>query len=191
MREHCLLQTRNQVQREGPEREGKMATVRTAAFFCHALRHLFCRSPCSTCLCPPHLAPCQLFCALGSPSRATACGLSEKSSGKAPQTPKLPSQPDRQFALLDVRSHPSLCTPFLPLLLPILSRGALAELLPLGSCLLLSVQLPQGLHQVGGSSWVTCKTGRRISPQQRRSRSSALLWIAGYYKRSSVARHGQ
>lgn len=140
-----------------------MAAARTAAFLCRALRHLFCRSLCSTCsLCPPHLAPCQLFCAPGRPSRATAYGLSEQSSGEAPQTPKLASQPDK-FALLDVRSHPSLYTPSPLLLLPILSRGALGQLLPLSSRLLLSVQLPQGLHQVGGSSWVTCKTGRRIS----------------------------
>lgn len=45
-----------------------MAAARTAAFLCHALRHLFCRSLCSTCsLCPPHLAPCQLFCAPAEP----------------------------------------------------------------------------------------------------------------------------
>lgn len=78
------------------------------------------------------------------------------------------------------RSHPSLYTPSLPLLLPILPRAALGELLPLSSRLLLSVQLPQGLHQVGGSSWVTCKTGRI---REGRSRSSALLWVAGYYTR--------
>lgn len=63
-----------------------------------------------------------------------------------------------------LRFPPSLYTPSLPLLLPILPSGALGELLPVSSRLLLSVQFPQGLHQVGGSSRVTCKTPRGIQP---------------------------
>lgn len=78
-----------------------------------------------------------------------------------------------------LRSNSSLYAPSLPFLLPMLSKGALGELLPVSGRLLLSVQVPQGLHQVGGSSWVTCKTHEDgFSLQKGRSRSPALLGVA-------------
>lgn len=84
-----------------------MAAVRTAAFLCHALRHLFCRVPLLYLqpLPSPPGSTSALLCPRES-QQSHSLWLSEQSSGKAPQTPKLPSQPDRQRALLDVRSPP-------------------------------------------------------------------------------------
>lgn len=89
--EHRLLQTRNQVQREGPEREGSIAAARTAAFSCPGLTRKFasrvlCRALGSApSLCCPIWLCVGSFCVLGSPWRATAHGVSEKTWGEDPQ----------------------------------------------------------------------------------------------------------
>lgn len=85
-----------------------------------------------------------------------------------------------------LRFHTSLYTPSLSFLLPILLRGPLGELLPLSSCFLLSIQVPQGLHQVGGSSWVTCKTQNGIQPSAGEEQVPAVVCVL-----QGVAKEGQ
>lgn len=135
--------------------------------------------------------------------RATTHGFSEQTWGEAPQThlscgcrPAVAELNCPQFETYytagalcgQLRSHPSLYAPSLPFLLPIVPSRALGGLLPVSSCLLLSLQFLKDLNQVGGRSWVTCKTQRGIQPLAGEEQVPSVALIAERCKRSLEAR---
>lgn len=102
VRERRLLQTRNQVQREGPERERSLAAAGTAAFPGPGLTRKFApralhQAPGSApSLCPPSLAPRQLFCAPGESLQSHSLwSLSRDAGGSSSEASELRVQASR------------------------------------------------------------------------------------------------